>query len=145
MYEYIADRGESDKALAWLEWLESTATQSKRSRYFDWRDSITATRASHYALWNRAPAFAAATLSLFGDKRWVSSYPEWKMATALIKLSHGDRRGAKRALKSARHVIAPWLDRSGSMQMKAEWLDIVEQRINDASSPAPSFVPTSAD
>jgi hypothetical protein len=106
---------------------------------------LIAVRARHYALWNNEPARAAAVLCALQEKSWIREYTEWLMPTALIQLSLGDHGSARKSMEKARQRLKPLIGRIGSAQMEMEWLDIVEQRINDASSPAPAVVATPAD
>ncbi|MFL5762264.1 MAG: hypothetical protein ACJ789_21400 [Thermomicrobiales bacterium] len=54
---------------------------------------------------------------------------------ALVKLIRGDQAGAKITVEAARRKLEPWEDRVGVVQLESEWLDIIEQRINNASFP----------
>jgi hypothetical protein len=136
LYEYLADWGQLEKALEWLEWFPITDSQTAKPNPRDPMDGIIAARARHYALWNNDPARAAHSLSRLSERSWIRGYTEWLMPTALIQLSHGDHAAARKTVEEARNNLKPLIGRVGYAQMEMEWLDIIEQRLNEASSSA---------
>jgi hypothetical protein len=145
LYMYLADWGHLAEAQAWLEWATSTVAWSKPMTNREPMDVLFALRALHYGLWNKDPGQAAATISLLHKRSWVLRSAEVMMPRALFQLSRGDRKGARRLVSTVRFGLQHSFETPGYAQMLNEWLDIIEQRINDASAPAPSIVATPAD
>jgi Zn-dependent protease len=135
LYDHLADQGYLAVALSWIEWTEAILEPSKEPHHKRFSDALIAVRARHYALWNNEPARAATVLCALPEKSWIREYTEWLMPTALIQLSLGDLGSARKTIEKARQRLKPLIDRVGSAQMEMEWLDIIEQRINEASSP----------
>jgi Zn-dependent protease len=145
LYDHLADLGHLATALSWIEWMEATLGQAKESSYIRFTDALIAIRARHYALWNNDPTRAGAVLCTLPPKSWIREYSEWLMPMALIQLSHDDYTNARKSVEKARKHLKPLVGLAGSAQMEMEWLDIIEQRINDASFPALAPMPMSAD
>jgi Zn-dependent protease len=134
LYEYLADWGRLSEALAWLEWSSATVDLSKPATMSRRIDVLIALRALHYALWNNDPIHAEATLSCLHQRSWVHRCAEALMSLSLIQLSRGNREGAQELSKKVRRGLTRSFDSPGCAQMFSEWLDIIEQRINNAEN-----------
>jgi hypothetical protein len=102
-------------------------------------------RALHFAYWRNDSDRASEFVSSLPAESPHRESAEYFLTLAQINLAAGDVSGARAMAIRARAEIVRIGEQSGIHRMFGEWLDIIEQRINDASSPAQSIVATPAD
>jgi hypothetical protein len=133
LYHHCTDSGKMSEGLECLDRMEAGKKRTNNPNPCNPIDLIIAVRALHHALWNNDPIRAASPLIAIPLNSMARSSSSWHMATALIQSSRADFQGARVSLEAAHQILDPWVERWGTFKKQSEWLDLIEQRINDAS------------
>ncbi len=132
-YGFLVDSGYPNDALVVLESSLASVGHLRKQDQPDPADPLAELLARHYLLWNGDRDRASTITSYLSQKGPSRKTVEHGMSIALHFVYEGDLENAKSLVTALRNAIVPKMNQSGLAQMEYDLLDIVEQRVKDAS------------